>query len=99
MKPYSLLLISENNPNSPDNIHSSNQMITWGLWTELSKLPYVTMAYQKAYPDDDAEALRAKLAAQQVDFTLVHSYTPGPIFDEMPIVRSNTRREAGGYNE
>ena len=103
MTPYSLLLISENKPNSPDEIHSSNQMITWGLWSELSKLPHITMNYQKAYPDGypdgDVESWRMRLATQQVDFTLVHSYTPGPIFDEMPTVRNNTRREVMWISE
>jgi len=98
-KPYSLLLISENKPNSPSNIHSSNHMITWGLWTELSKLPHITLIYQKAYPDDDVDSWRARLATQQVDFTLVHSYTPGPIFDEMSTIRGNTKREVMWISE
>ncbi len=99
MIPYRLLFISETNPPSPDAIHSSNQMITWGLWTELSKLPHVTLSYYKAEPDGDVVAWKAGLGGERVDFTLVHSYAPSSIFGEMSALRMKTNREVMWISE
>jgi len=99
MRPYRLLFVSETNPPTPNGIHSSNQMITWGIWSELAKLPHITPIYVKAEPDKDAAAWKAKLVEQRVDFTLVHSYAPSAIFNEIPALRTITDREVMWVSE
>lgn len=95
MNPYRLWLISETKPESPDEIHSSNQMIAWGLLTGFAQLPHVAVTHSRTQPreqDVQGKEWEAEIeAAPDADFTLIHSYTPAPIFDKMPLIRQKTR--------
>lgn len=93
---YHLRLISYNKPNTPDLIHSSNQMIGWGVWSEFSKLNHVSLHYYESDFIDDISPVEWKTGVSnmdEVDFTLIHSYIPGPIFSEMEVVRSKTKHQ------
>jgi hypothetical protein len=103
VKPYHLWLISETKPESPDEIHSSNQMIAWGLLSGFSKLPHVILTHCRTQPRDydvTGTDWKAALDAQPpVDFTLVHSYTPAPIFEHMSLIRAKTSRQVMWMSE
>ena len=95
MKPYRLLLVLyERKPDTPAGIHCSNQMIGWGLWTEFSKMRHVTLGYQLAEPQNgDVAGWEAGLEAMPgQDFILIHSYTPGSIFNKMELLHKKARQ-------
>ena len=94
MIPYRLLFISERKPDYPDEIICSNQMIGWGLWRALSNLPHVSLTYRNCEPGRDPVGWRIAIdSIPEVDFTIIHSYTPGSIFEHMPFIRSKTARK------
>ena len=93
MQPYSLRLISQDKPDTPDQIHCSNHMVAWGVWTELSKLPHISLSYLR---DSDGVQIASSPA---VDFTLIHSYTPGPIFDYLPAIKSKSSKQVMWISE
>lgn len=84
-RPYRLLLVSNDKPESPEGIFLCGQMMGWGLWTEFSKLSHVTLEYQNA---------DAPLTPHKVDCTLLHAYFQSPIFKEYAALRRMTRRVA-----
>ena len=89
--PYQLLLISNDKADTPEGIFTCGQMLAWGLWREFSKLPHVTLTYQNA---------EVPLGVQpQVDFTLLHSYFASPIFNELPALRTLTRKHIINFME
>lgn len=93
---YRLRLISHNKPDVPALIHSSNQMIGWGLWSEFSKLDHIILRYYKSELTNGVTPEEWKTGLSdmdEVDFTLIHSYTPGPIFAEMETVRAKTKHQ------
>jgi hypothetical protein len=92
---YRLRLISERQPETPAQIHSSNQMVAWGLWSELSKFPHITLSHYKAelgWSDTYEEWLTGLREMPEADFTLIHSYTPSSILTELGTVRAKTRQ-------
>ena len=95
--PYRLWFISETRPETPDEIHSSNQMISWGLLSGLAKLSHISVSHCRTQPRDyDVTGVDwdASINNQEpVDFTLIHSYTPAPIFDKLDIIRAKTSRQ------
>lgn len=94
MIPYRLLLVSDPIPESPAGIHCSNQMIGYALWTEFKKLPHVTFEHQRSDPKSTHEEWREGLLNQsRSDFTLVHSYAPGAIFNELDVLKRRSKYE------
>ena len=66
-------------------------MLAWGLWSEFSKLPHVTLAYQNS-----DEPL---MAQPPVDFCLMHCYFSAPIFMQMDALRALTNRKIINFME
>jgi hypothetical protein len=98
VKNYSLRLISNNKPDTPSGICSSNQMIAWGLWSEFSKHPHVTLSY---YNDSQgqggwASGEQSFNELPEVDFTLIHTYAPVTIFTE---AKKKTKHEVMWLSE
>ena len=81
--PYKLLLISSTKPTTPDLIKNSNDMVAWGLWSELSKLKHITMSHQMSH---------GALNFSPVDFTLMHNYLSVPAVKNIKEVRARTSR-------
>jgi hypothetical protein len=92
MKPYRLLLVSFNTPDTPDGIFFSPQMLAWGLRTEFAKLPHVTLTYQNS---------ETPLRESVVDFALLHTYFESPIYSNanMQVLRKMTTRRIVNFME
>ncbi len=91
MKPYRLLFVTCRKPDTPRDIRNSFQMNAWGLWSEFSKLPHVTLTYQ------DSEA--SGFDQPPVDFTLFHTYFSAGIFDYIHSIRAITSKRVMNITE
>ena len=90
-RPYSLTLYSLNKPDAIDGIHASQHLMGYGLWSEFSKLPHVTLRYANTLsPGPDQEA---------VDFTLIHDCHDSPVYGWLPTIRQKTRRHTMVFME
>jgi len=88
MSKYSLLLISENKPDTPAEIRHSNGMIAYGLWQEFSKMKHVDLHYYDCDIKGDYAKWSKELRELPIyDFVLVHSYCPGYVFYDVPFLR------------
>jgi glycosyltransferase involved in cell wall biosynthesis len=91
MKPYRLLLASDDKPDDPKDIFLSYQMMNWGLWKEFSRLSHVTLLYQ--------EGREPIQAMDPVDYTLIHSCFGMPIYRNMETLRKLTRKQVLNFIE
>jgi len=80
---YTLTLFSPRKPAKPDEIFCSTDMMSYGLWTEISKLGNVQIQYVSA--EDNAANI------PECDFALIHCCFDGMIFKRLKELRAKVR--------